>query len=167
MKVLDMGSSLNPDIRATDAVEYDTNKRYLKKEEGYCISQALDLGLTKDDIKKLQSHRNRNIKIIFGINYNDRVPYRNNTFDLVVSHASMAMLGEIYAYKEAYRVLKRGGILEVGAAHLSDYDTGRVINHMTKSGFEIIAHKQKIQDTRLFFSNLKRMKNDVIYGVKV
>lgn len=46
--MLDMGSALNPDIRATDAIDHETNIKLLKKEEMSNINQqAIPLGLSR------------------------------------------------------------------------------------------------------------------------
>jgi SAM-dependent methyltransferase len=166
MKVLDMGSGILPDKRATDGVEYSNDKVFLKQEEKSAISQAVDYGIPLQTISQLRKYRDTHIKIIFGINYNRRLPYADNTFDLVTSMASVAAFGTITAYTEAYRVLKHNGILEISGARLPKAWVPQISKLMKQSGFKKIHLKTKLQDTGLFRVGLTIFKKDTVYGEK-
>jgi ubiquinone/menaquinone biosynthesis C-methylase UbiE len=176
VRVLDVGSGLTPDYRATDAIDMGTkNSSRLKHDEDWHLyGQVIYLGVSKKKIKQLQEYRDKNINFIWHVNYNNQLPYPDKTFDLVVSHASLASpsLSEPNAFREVYRVLKRGGKIEIGSSSLPKEWVNYITQNMKNVGFKKIQLKKRIIDTRLFTHEIKGVykakgfKNDVIYGVK-
>ena len=170
-RVLDLGSGLNPDYRATDMVDYqkENAKVLIHEEKNHFKFQIRPLGMSESRIKELQNYRDTHINAKWGVNYNARLPYPDNTFDIIVSHASLAAFGELKAYKEAYRVLKRDGIIEVAASELPRDWIDRITKHLKDARFAEIKISKKRQDKRLFLHNLedKRFKDDVIYAKKM
>ena len=91
--------------------------------------------MAETKIKELQNYRDNHINQMWGINYNIRLPYPDNKFDLVVSHSSLAVFGEPKAYREVYRVLKKGGIIEVRGAALPKDRIDRITKNLTNAHF--------------------------------
>ena len=66
-----------------------------------------------DTTKEHFEQRLKQMDYRFNFNYNTlKLPWPNNSFKIVYSHASLGGYGKLSAYKEAYRVLKHGGKLQ-------------------------------------------------------
>lgn len=138
MRVLDIGAGTTPDIRATHAIEKEKRRsKWLKQGQKFCVDQLKPVGLTDFDRAAMRGMWSE-IEYKYGVNFNkDRFPYPDNYFDMVVS--SNALLrpltgGSLNAFREAHRVVKVGGKIEVKFAG-SDTKEGlkKHLNFITQS----------------------------------
>ena len=126
MLVLDWGAGINPDIRATDAIDRSSGDNLQRK----IAREVKDFNLTKDEAKKLKN-KIKNVRYIWGINANETpLSYPSNSFDRVVSSGGINAWGNIFAYREVFRILKPEGKIEV--------------NHVDPVGHEIIKKRLRI-----------------------
>jgi hypothetical protein len=116
-QVLDIGAGMQPDARATHAIDLqEPGKNWfdIKYQSGV-------------DMEK------------------ENLPYRNNQFHRVISYASLGMnFGNDKTYKEVYRILKSNGVIEIGLPYTSDErNVGYVQNDLKKNGFRNIKIQKK------------------------
>ena len=104
-KVLDIGAGIQPDLRAThaiDLVKADKKFKSLEYKHGYDFSKETT-----------------------------KLPYRDNTFDVIVSYGALGRNFETQMiYNEIRRVLKPGGRLEFNA------DSPKTEMFLERAGFE-------------------------------
>jgi SAM-dependent methyltransferase len=107
-RILDMGAANIPHPISTHAVDSGSKKitlscNFSNKNDyvnGYITKPTFERMLERMDYR-------------FNFNYNTtKLPWPDNFFDVVYSNGSIGRYGKPYAYKEAYRVLKRGGRLD-------------------------------------------------------
>ena len=168
-RILDIGSGLMPDYRATDAIDYQTrSSSNIKQNEQFHINgQILHLGVSKNRVNYLKKYRDSNIHFKWNVDFNSYLPYADNTFNKIVSHSSIIAFGKISAYKEIYRVLKHGVSVEIrSASGVSDNLINKTISVMKKVGFKKIKVLKNIKDTRLFAHETNYFRNDCVYGIK-
>jgi SAM-dependent methyltransferase len=165
MKVLDMGCGKVPDYRATHGADLCYDKKMQNSDEKWVALQAKELGVPKDEIARRRSFARR-VDITEGVDFNKALPYPNKTFDVVVSHSSVAAFGRRKAYSEAFRVLKPGGQVEIGAARLPKAWVEKVTNHMEKTGFQDMVVKKGLQDTRAMIRDVPQYRKDIVIGEK-
>jgi ubiquinone/menaquinone biosynthesis C-methylase UbiE len=110
-----MGPSANPDIRATDAVDYD-DKKGVARYGKMVIKPEYKWEVREGKLKLPKPQTNNKIKILYNINYmKDILPYSDNSIDVIVSYHSLNTLNNISNNtKEIYRILKPGGHIDIG-----------------------------------------------------
>lgn len=172
-RVLDMGSGYNPYYRATDAMDAGW-KNDMLPERQFTSNALLESGVRPDEIRKLKLKLDKidqNTK--FGEDYNKRVPYPDNIFDEVTSHASLGAFGKQFAYNNAYRILKHGGTIYIRQTEISNkYPPDNIIQKLRISGFVNIRISKNYPDTKLlhygFFNNPHKhqYREDIISAQK-
>jgi len=109
--VLDVGAGISPDWRATHAIDLRNPGQSWK-----------------------------GVKYKHGINLNQNdMPYSSSAFDRVISYGSLGFnFGTSKTYNEIYRILRIGGIVEIGLPLGSEKNIPIVTNALSKSGFRNI-----------------------------
>ena len=120
-RILDIGAGANPRIDATDAFDFLAPKEIKKERDGFFENQyAGKIKYCKRDnyCKKPITTRPKTknkIKFVYHIDYNkDRLPYDDNSVDIVSSYHSLQAFGGVHAIQEIYRILKPGGYVDIG-----------------------------------------------------
>jgi SAM-dependent methyltransferase len=106
--ILDMGAANIPYPYATHAVDL-VSKHGALTDEFNAKNDYYNGEITKQRFENMLKY----IDYKFNFNYNtQKLPWQNNYFDLIFSNGSIGKYGKENAFKEAYRVLKRGGKLK-------------------------------------------------------
>ena len=118
-RVLDIGAGYEPHPAATDAIDILDRKTLasLGKQDGYVIPSRL---LYK-----------------FGVDFNQALPYPAGTFQRAISRFSLATFGKPPAYREAHRVLRPGGSIEIWAG--DSRKIARITRHLRGARFTGVA----------------------------
>ena len=150
--VLDIGAGSMPDLRATHAVDIERkNSSLFKSQIKSTRSQLKPVGLTDYDIAIHNSIKN-DVKYIYGVNYNkDPLPYPDNTFTLVISNCSLThrmVTPSTTAFKEAYRVVKPNGQIEINVhgfitEHQKELGLNKLKEYLSNAGFKHITVTKK------------------------
>ena len=103
---LELGASAVPNSRATHAIDRDSKKKTIHMADTLYREE-------RETTKEQFERRLQSMDYKFGFNYNTKkFPWPNNSFKIVYSRASLGNYGNpSHAFKESYRVLKRGGKL--------------------------------------------------------
>ena len=151
-RVLDMGAGSMPDLRATHAIDKEKKRSSLfKNQMKFGISQLKPVGLTDYDIA-IHHELKKDIDYTYGIDFNkDPLPYPDQTFTLVISNCSAALkllTPSTLAFKEAYRVLKPNGQIEINVGGFNtnaqkEREVKKLFSHLSNAGFKNIQGKQK------------------------
>ena len=122
--LLDMGSGVHPHPKATHAVDRSSNIKHLTPPE---IKEY------REDAKRNLELKLKQMDYRLNFNYNtQKLPWPNNSFNMVYSNGSIGTYGKRAAYKEAFRVLKHGGILKFGAVASTSIEGIKKVGQMLK-----------------------------------
>jgi SAM-dependent methyltransferase len=156
MRVLDLGAGGNPDIRATDCVDFQSRQEIdkLTKKVAGIFYYFLNINNQKQKLGKaetlIQIKIMPNIKKkrgVFKIDYTKGLPYKDNTFDIVTSHNSLSY-GYPVSYNHVIRVLKVGGRVEI--YHANHNFVIKSAEELKRSGFNRVLVKNGVGDLRIF-----------------
>lgn len=187
-RILDIGAGANPRIDATDALDFLGPKEIKRERDNFFEKQFAGKikHCKRDNYCKKPITRpklNNKIKFVYHIDYNkDRLPYDDNSVDIVSSYHSLDAFGGIHAIQEIYRILKPGGYVDIGWSqdefnpkkHVKEMcDNISKIRKVTPKDIKLlkiaanriyIENKQNLRDTK------KRIKHHIIalpkYGFK-
>jgi len=160
-RILDMGPSANPDIRATDAID-GWNKANIKAERDrffevqYAgkVKYCKKYNKCKSPIITRPKLKNK-IKFLYNVDYTkDRLPYTDNSIDIIVSNNSLQSFGDTHALQEIYRILKPGGHIDIGVTYIENENPikylKKIITLLPKCGFKNIKVFKKVKNNSLY-----------------
>jgi len=159
-RILDIGAGGNPDIRATDAIDRLKSKSIERErreffEKGYFYKKKFckERGYCKEP-PKTRPKLNNKTKYLYNINFNqDKLPYDDNSIDIIISYHAISAFGGKHAIKEIYRILKPGGHVDIGWFNNKNNDKFR--GKIMKSGLNFIyLHYQN-----MVFKHVKVFRN--------
>jgi SAM-dependent methyltransferase len=165
-RILDIGAGANPYIDATDAVDRLTPKAIKKEKDGffeksyfYKRKYCKERGYCKKPITTRPKLKNK-INYLYNINFNqDKLPYDDNSIDVIVSYHSLQAFGGRHAIKEVYRILKPGGHVDIGwfasgnekvRGKTSEEEIKRNLLALPKYGFKNIKVFRNAKDNSLY-----------------
>ena len=160
-----MGPSANPDIRATDAID-GWNKANIKAERDrffevqYAgkVKYCKKYNKCKSPIITRPKLKNK-IKFLYNIDYTkDRLPYNDNSIDVIVSNHSLQAFGNSHALQETYRILKPGGYVDIGLDTIKENSDIReeskrfkkIMTLLPKYGFKNIKFLKNVKNNTLY-----------------
>ena len=161
-RILDMGAGGNPRKDATDATdklnkdEITRDRNNFIKNYGYARKYCKERGYCKKTIITNPKLNNK-IKFVYNIDYNkDKLPYDDNSVDIVSSYHSLQAFGKLHAIQEIYRILKPGGYVDIG--WFSDKSLDKFTEKLNKR-FVIALPKHGFKNIKIF----KNIKDNTLY----
>lgn len=172
MRVLDLGAGGNPDIRATDCVDFHSKSEIDKltdkiiKMSYYFVKEqngVEKLKLAQEIISKKIYPEIQKKRYLYKIDYTKKLPYHDNTFDLVTSQNSLSY-GYPSTYKHILRVLKVGGGVEI--SHGNKEFIVKASEELKKAGFREVLMTRKANPMTIFdkiFGDLGLINKSTVY----
>ena len=117
-------------------VEYSTDyvlsKKVLDLGSNYKLEKGVDYGLDLNPYRDLGYRKVTPDKNIIQGDFNKKIPFESESFGKVKSSYSLDVFGKQKAYNEAFRVLGKGGSIEIMSGGKLNKN---VINRLTSAGF--------------------------------
>jgi SAM-dependent methyltransferase len=160
-RIVDMGAGANPYIYATDAVDgWDKTNinaerdRFFEAQYAGRVKYCKKHNTCKNPITTRPKLKNK-IKFLYNIDYTkDRLPYNDNSIDIIVSNHSLQAFGDSHALQEIYRILKPGGHIDIGVTYIENENPIRylkkIIRLLPKYGFKNIKIFEKVKNNTLY-----------------
>lgn len=175
-RILDIGAGANPDIRATDAIDL-VDKQEIEREKNEFFEKQY-AGICEHRARCTSKPKTLNqIRFLYNIDYNKRkLPYADNSIDVIVSVHSFHRYGSPHALKEIYRILKPGGYFEIGWSMADKNDSNGInndikrlkdiANALIKYKFKNVKTFRDVRSQSLYHYQFNFFKLNIVRGYK-
>jgi len=160
-----MGAGANPYIYATDAIDGWDRENINAERDRFFKPRYMDMknvckryNECKKPITTRPKLKNK-IKFLYNIDYTkDRLPYNDNSIDVIVSNHSLQAFGNSHALQETYRILKPGGYVDIGLDTIKENSDIReeskrfkkIMTLLPKYGFKNIKFLKNVKNNTLY-----------------